>query len=181
MKRLTVDGKEYTIEFNIEATLYNECTEKVMDLFLSAGMAKGEAENAIAKDENEEDTVNMKSVEKALRRTVSSMADVPQKALTLFYAGLLEHHGTDSGDGTVKSIKDAKRLLVTYLREHSEENDGKGKNLLDVMNEMMEQMIEDNFFEKIGLDKMMESMTGETEKAVKTPQDHKKKSKVGNN
>lgn len=173
MKRITIDGKEYTIEFSIEATLYSECTESVMNMIMSAGVTQAEVEQEGISDKEKVNVI--------AQNIVKNSSDIPQRALTLFYAGLLEHHGTDSGDGSVKSKKDAKRLLVAYLREHKEENDGKGKNLYDVMGEMMEQMAEDSFFEQIGIDKMMNSLNNETKKMPKTPQDHKKLSKSGKN
>jgi len=173
MRRITIDGKEYTFEFSIEATLYNECTEKVMDLMVSAGIAQAETES----DElSTKDKVMVMA--DAFKRNVS---DVPQKALTLFYAGLMKHHGT-YGDNSVKSFRDAMLIANTYMQEHPDENDGKGKNLYDIMNEMLEIMMEDNFFEKIGLEKMIDQMNTNAEKQVKQPQDHKKKTtKPGNN
>lgn len=144
MKRITVDGREYQIEFTIEASLYDECTVSAMEVFAKMGAAQADAQ------EN--------NYEGAIKQMITSMAGVPQRALTLFYAGLLEHHGTDSGDGSVKSKADAKRILVKYLREA-------GKSFDDVANEMMQQMAEDNFFDLVGLNQMMERMqTEETKK-----------------
>lgn len=167
MRRITIDGKEYTFEFSIEATLYSECTEKVMDLMVSAGIAQAETES---------DELSVKDkvmvMADAFKRNVS---DVPQKALTLFYAGLLEHHGK-SGDRTVLSIDDAKRLVSAYMRENEE------ITLYDIMNDMIEEMAKDNFFKKIGMEKMVNQMNENAEKQMKQPQDHKKKTtKVGNN
>lgn len=168
MKRITIDGKEYTIKFDIEATLYNECTESVMAFFMAPNLAETEMQN-----EEEKDAV--KRFENGMKRSIAEMADVPQKALTLFYAGLLEYHGCDSGDGSVKSMKDAKKLLVAYMRENE------NVNLYDVLTDMINEMGNDNFFEKSGLSKMMENMNKEAQKQTKQPQDHKKKQKVGNN
>ena len=172
MKKITIDGKEYTIEFSIEATLYNECTESVMAFFIAPQAIESQVENST--EENE-----ATRFENGIKRSISEMADVPQKALTLFYAGLLEHHGTDSGDGSVKSVKDAKKLLVTYMRENE------NVNLYDVLTDMINEMGNDNFFDKSGLSKMMENMNKEAEKQtkqLKQPQDHKKKTtKVGDN
>ena len=171
MKRIQIEGKEYIFEYAIEATLYNECTERIMDIFVNSGLAQGEIEEAASES-------GIDAAEKAIRRTVSSMADIPRTAVTLFYAGLLEHHGTDVGDGTIKSLNDAKKLVSAYMREHKDENDGKGKNLFDIMNEMMELLVEDSFFEQIGLDKMFNQMNEKVEKATKKVT---KKAKPGNN
>jgi len=166
MKRITIDRKEYTIEFSIEATLYNECTEKVMDLMVSAGVTEAEVN-----DENLSAKEKTSIMADAFTKNVS---DVPQKALTLFYAGLMEHHG-EFGDRTVLSIHEAKRLLVAYMKENE------GLTLYDIMNEMIGEMSKDHFFEKIGVDKMVKNASETAEKEIKKPQDHKRKSKVGNN
>lgn len=166
MKRITIGGQEYTIEFSLEATLYNECTEKVMDMITSASVAGAKIDN---KEINAEE-----KTETALKTIVTSAADIPNRALILFYAGLLEHHGTESGDGTIKSKKDAKKLMKEYIDEHE------GMNLYDVMSEMMEEIMNDHFFEQIGVDKMMENANKQIQNhQVKTPQDHKRKG--GNN
>lgn len=141
MKRITIGNKEYIFEFSIEATLYNECTEGIMDLMIGAGLAQAEAENSSA-DSKEK----VLSVVESFKKTVS---DIPQKALTLFYAGLLEHHGAESTDRSILSRSDAKKLLVRYMNEHD------GMSLFDVMNEMMEEMGKDHFFERIGVDKVI--------------------------
>lgn len=168
MKRITIGGVEYTIEFSIEATLYNEVTESVMDMFLSGNIIQSVAENA-------EDAVE--KTEKAMKQTFKEMADIPNKALTMFYAGLLEHHGSE-GDNTVRSKQDAKRLLVTYLKENKSENEEESLTLYDVMTEMLTEMGNDSFFDMIGLAKVMNN----AEKEAKKPQDHKRKTtKVGKN
>ena len=173
MKRITIDGKEYTFEFAIEATLYSECTEKVMDMFVKPGVAQAQVED---------DSISVGDKTNVVIKTVvSNFTDVPQRALHMFYAGLMKHHGT-YGDNSIKSFNDAMRLADKYMQEHKEENDGTGKNLYDIMNEMLEIMMDDNFFEKIGLGKMINQMNTNAEKQVKKPQDHKKKTtKTGNN
>lgn len=172
MKRITIGEKEYTIEFSIEATLYNECTESVMAFFIAPQAIESQVEN-------DQEANEATRFENGIKRTISEMADVPQKALTLFYAGLLEHHGSESGDGSVNSIKEAKRLLVTYMRENE------SINLYDVLTDMINEMGNDNFFEKSGLSTIMENMNAEVNKQtkkMKQPQDHKKKAtKVGDN
>lgn len=152
MRRLTINGKEYTFKFSIEASLYNECTEATMNMFLSFGEAQGEAEIA-----GSEDLASAKKqYMSALRKTFSSVANIPQTALTLFYAGLMECHGA-SGDNTVRSISDAKKILADYLRESE-------SNFFDVNNMMLECMGEDNFFELTGIAKILNQMDGEEKK-----------------
>lgn len=149
MLTLNIGGKDYNIEFTIEASLYNECTEKVTNLMVSIGEAQ--------------DKADIKSV-------LSSMSDIPQTTLTMFYAGLLEHHGGDVGDGTVNSMRDAKLLIRKYFDEHKEDDKG---NFYSVMEMLIEQMGKDGFFKQIGLEQMMKKGS---KRPVKVPQDHKKKS-----
>ena len=152
----TIGGKEYTFEFSIEATLYNDVTESVMNAFIASGMAQNYASDG--------------NVTSAMKSITSGMADVPQRAITMFYAGLLEHHGKN-GDKTVTSINDAKRLIATYMKENH-------LSMYEVMGEMTEQMAEDNFFEMIGLDKMMEVMNNQTEQK---PKRGRRKTNAGEN
>lgn len=151
MKTLNIGGKEYKIEFTMEASLCNDCTEKVTGLMLKIAEADDK---------------------KAIKDMISTMSDIPQTSLTMFYAGLLEHHGPD-GDGSVKSLKDAKALIKQYFNEHAEDGTG---NFYDVLQILIEQMGEDGFFKQIGLEQMMnQTEEPKAKKEPKTPQDHKKK------
>ena len=142
MKRITINNKEYIFEFTIEASLYDECTKSFMDTFVKGGMVQGAAE--------------LNDVEAALDNLLDTIANLPQKTLTLFYAGLLEHHGVE-GDGSVQSKSDAKKLLAAYLKESN-------KSFRDVITEMTQLMADDHFFELIGLDKMTDELTSQQEK-----------------
>ena len=143
---IDIGGKEYEIEFTVEASLYNECTEKVAGLMIEISEAQ-EKEN--------------------IRSVISSMSDIPQTTLTMFYAGLLEHHGED-GDKSVLSKSDAKKLIKQYFKEHHDEESG---NFYGFMEMLIEQMGEDGFFKQVGLIQGAE----QAEKTLKAPQDHKKK------
>lgn len=172
MKILTIGGVDYTFEFSIEASLYNECTEKVTDLMVGIGQAQQTTgENEVEKTDEERN----KEAREKVRNMLSSMSNVPAVAMTMFYAGLLEHHGP-AGDGTVRSMKDAKTLVRQYLKEHDDDDKG---NFYAIMNEMMACMEEDGFFELTGMTQMLKTGEEETEEASKkipkVPQDHKKK------
>lgn len=146
-KILTINGKEYKIEFTIEAALYKDCTDKVTGFMVDVSSV--------------EDKKNIKEI-------ISTMTDIPQTTLIMFYAGLMEHHGED-GDQTIMSLHDAKKLIKQYFKEHADDETG---NFYGVMQILLEQMGEDGFFKQIGLEQMAEQTT---EKTVKTPQDRKKK------
>ena len=145
MKRITIDGKEYTFEFSIEASMYADCTETITELFMHLGTA--------------EDNKDVKGI-------LSTIANIPKTTMTLFYAGLLEHHGD-----TISGMSAAKELLKQYLTEQKENGNG---DFYSVMNEMITCMDDDGFFDLTGLSKMMKQ-AAQTEKSPKVPQDHKKK------
>lgn len=152
MRRLTINGKEYTVEFSIEASLYNECTEATMNMILAFGEAQGEVESIDVAKENAEEVFKS-----AIRKTIESASNIPKTAITLFYAGLLEHHGR-RGDNTVRSMDDATDLVREYIRESK-------SNFYDIMNMMLECMGEDHFFDLTGLEKFLNpKVDGENKK-----------------
>lgn len=127
---IKIGNEEYKLEYSVEASLYCECIENVTNLMFSA------------------------STTDDLKEMIKGISNLPSTTLTLFYAGLMEHHGTHkSGDGKVASIDDAKDLAVQYFKEHKE--DGAG-NWFELMNLCMEQVGEDSFFDLIGITQMME-------------------------
>ena len=149
---IKIGEKEYTIEYTFEASLYGECTEKIANLQVGLSMAYMQANIKTDSDGEAKDNISS-----ALKDVIRSMSDLPQAVLTLFYAGLMEKHGAD-GDQTVTSKADAKKLLKQYFAENTD------KDYYDVMNMLTEQMAADDFFKRVGLDKMMSQMFGQTEK-----------------
>lgn len=125
MKTLKIGGKDYTVEYSIEASLYPACTETIMDTFINMGVGNGAVENNDAM-----------TVIDTIKKTVSN---IPKKALVLFHAGLLENHGL--------SENESKELLKEYLRESK-------KTFRDVLEELMGVVNEDNFFDLVGLNQI---------------------------
>ncbi len=150
MKTIKIGDKEYKIEFTIEASLYNECTEKVAGLVCSISEA-GDKED--------------------IKKMISSMSDIPQTTLTMFYAGLLEHHGED-GDKSVLSKSDAKKLIKQYFKEHPDDETG---NFYGVMEILIEQMVDDGFFKQIGLEQFANKAANQTGKQKKATRSTEKK------
>lgn len=149
-KVLTIGGKDYHLEYSIEASLYADCITSLTSMM-------ADVENA----ENE----------KNVKKMLAGMSNIPQTALTVFYAGLMEAHGSHpDGDGTVPDIHVAKRLISEYMKEHKGEESG---NFYGVMNMCIEQMVEDGFFDLVGLNALMESPK---KKQRKVPMDHQKAS-----
>lgn len=145
-KVLQIGGKDYKLEYSIEASLYADCTASLTGLM---------TEIQIAGDS------------KDIKRIVSELSNIPQTTLTIFYAGLMEHHGVHpDGDGSVPDIQTAKHLIAQYLKEHSEDDTG---NFFGIMQMCIEQMGEDGFFKLTGLEGMMNqfSQTAKPNRATK--------------
>lgn len=149
MRTLRIGNEEYTIKFSIEASLYSECAEKITSIMF--GMA-----GAGSKEGKKE--------------FISSLSNIPQTALHMFHAGLLENHNV--------ALSDSKKLIAQYIKEHKEDETG---SFYGVMEMLIDDMADDGFFELIGLGKIFaktENQTKEivnTKKTTKVPQDHKKK------
>lgn len=149
-KVLQIGGKDYKLEYSIEASLYADCTASITGLMTEIQIA-GES--------------------KDIKRVVSELSNIPQTTLTIFYAGLIEHHGTHpDGDGAVPDIRSAKRLIAQYLKEHSEDDTG---NFFGIMQMCIEQMGEDGFFKLTGLEGMMNqfSQTAKPNRATRRAQE----------
>lgn len=153
---MNIGGKDYRLEYTIEASLYDECTEKLINFIGNTAVAALEPE--WPDGTTEEQKINARK--ELLKNSISGISNLPQTALTIFYAGLLEYHGIN-GDGTVRSKQDAKELVREYFKEHSEDGTDTFYDLLMVC---IEQMGEDGFFKRTGLEKMMSQGTAETKK-----------------
>lgn len=108
-KMITVGGKDYKIEFSIEASLYKDCADSVLNTMSAA----------------ESDISEMQ---------ISAMASLPITVLNMFHAGLLEHHGFE-GDGSVKSIIDSKKILKDYMKENGADFNSVSNMLMKQMSE----------------------------------------------
>ena len=148
-KIININGEEYKLEFSVEASLYGECIDRIATLMMMVSTA--ESDN------------DMKSL-------LAGISDLPRTTLQCFYAGLMEHHNLESGDGRVKNLQDAKRLAVALIKGEDTGVD----NWYDLLMICADQMREDGFFDLVGL--------GESEKKPKiVPQDHKRKTKASGN
>lgn len=146
---LKIGNKTYNIEYSVEASLCDDCVEKVTNFMM--GMANTDGVDA-------------------KKFVIGTMTNLPSTVLGMLYGGLMAHHGED-GDGSVICKADAKALLKQYIVDHKE--DGKA-NYYDIIGMLIGQMEKDGFFGLIGLTKMFQ--TAES-KVKKMPTDHKKKQK----
>ena len=151
MKKLTIGGKEYTIEFTIEASLYDECVERTVGLM----------QRLFASADSED-----------FEQIIHAMTDIPKTTLVMLYAGLLENHSDE-----VKSLDDAKELIKTLIRENKE--DELLSNFYGIMQMLMEVMQDDGFFKQIGLEQMMTEIENETQPEKKATPKKATTTKVG--
>lgn len=129
--KLTIGGVDYTFEFTIEASLSEDCVSKTTGIMCD-----------IFEAQNNED----------IRKVITSTTmDIPQTALSMFYAGLLEHHSDK-----IRSKDDAKKLVKLWFKENADNED---TNWFSLLNMMIDQMGKDGFFKVIGLEKMVEEMS----------------------
>lgn len=145
MREIKIGNKNYKLEYTIEAALYKDCAETVIN-FMS-NVANAENKNEI-------------------KEVLSATIDVPNTCMTCFYAGLLENHGEE-----VTSLGDAKQLIKVWFKENQDNEKG---NFYGLFMELLEIMGEDGFFKQLGLTQLVNEAEEATENA-KIPQDHKKK------
>jgi len=152
-KVLTIGGYDYKLEYSVEASLYSEGTEKLLE-FLGKTIGAAEA----VKPDAVPDADKAEYYRTMLKESLGGYLSLPDVALTLFYAGLQEHHGADA-DGKVVSKADAKRLLAQFLKEGQDKENG-ATGYIGLLNLIITQMEEDGFFKLIGLEQLSQSMTG---------------------
>ena len=108
MRVLKIGNEEYKFQFDIEASLYSECTEKVTSILLGMSSANTKEEK---------------------REFIASMSNIPQTTLHMFHAGLLENHNV--------SLSDSKRLISQYIKEHKEDETGSFYGVMEMLIEDM--------------------------------------------
>lgn len=152
-KLLSINGKEYKLEYSVEAALYGDCVSKISKLMLGMNFAE---------EKND------------LRIMLDGFSDIPEIAVTVFYAGLIEAHGTHpDGDGSVPDIYTAKKLAFEYIKENKDNENG---SFYGIMRMCIDQMGEDGFFKLVGLNDMLEVTAEEKNQTKKknTTQNSKK-------
>lgn len=108
MRNIEINGRDYIIEYSIEASLYKECTEKITNLMTGLAVADNKSD---------------------IKELISNIADIPQATLHMFHAGLLEHHELE--------LVESKKLLAQYLKENKGSENGNFYSLMGVLIEEM--------------------------------------------
>lgn len=157
MKKITIDGTEYTLKYSMRATLQNDCIRAVTKLLVET--------------DDSDDAVGISNL----------VADVVPTVSEAWYAGLIEHHGTHKyGDGKVPDKETADELLFALIEENIDKEDSVYSDYFGVMQELVECMNDDGFFKRIGLDRMfMTTQTEEVKTEPKAKRGRPKKTEVG--
>lgn len=154
MKELTINGKDYKLEFSFEAVENRDFVSMMFRQVSGAAILDGaeDIENPTAKD--------------MINGSINMVSDLPGVCALGFYAGMLENNPVDRDE--------SKSLMKSYMKENK-------IGFYELYEELRECMENDGFFDLSGITKMLEKMQenqqeDQKEKAVKIPQDHKKKS-----
>ena len=152
-KILTIDGKDYKLEYNVEAALYKNGIDRLIE-FLGGTFGAQEGKEIVNGLPEKE---KVETMQKLILNLKNEMTNLPNTALELFYMGLLEHHGPD-GDGSILTMKDAKHLVSKLFAEQPEDGICDFATLLSMCTD---QMGEDGFFKRTGLEKILAQSTVE--------------------
>ena len=108
MRILKIGNEEYKIQFDIEASLYSECTEKVTSILLGMSSANTPEEK---------------------KEFIASLSNIPQTTLHMFHAGLLENYNL--------SLSDSKKLISQYIKENKDNETGSFYGVMEMLVEDM--------------------------------------------
>lgn len=140
MKTLKIGDKEYILEFSFEAAKHRQLINKMFKMM--SGSYLGRSGLTGAADETKADRAA------ALIDGVADMySEMPDTAITAFYAGLMENNA-------VLNEAEARKLLKQYFKENSDDESATFPGMFNLLKECME---EDGFFKLTGLDKMIEN------------------------
>ena len=139
MKKFTVDGTEYKLEFSFESAMDSDCVQNMFNMVTGAYIYK-----SLPGSPTSQVTENMGII--ATVEGFSRMfADTPKVCKIAFRAGLRENHPDLSDD-------EAKELMKRYMK-----NKKFGFN--DLFNDLVECMEKDGFFKLTNLDEAIKRLT----------------------
>ena len=141
-KVLKIGDRDYKLEYTIEASLYDEGIDTTLKFISAAGMPK---EEDLEKYTPEQQIEIRKQV---VDNIMKSMTNLPKTAMDLFYMGLLEYHGSGK------------------YADHTEDGTG---TFYDILSMCLDQMAEDGFFKRTGLEKLMSNAQKKDESSEPVP------------
>lgn len=133
MKKITINGTEYTLEYTFSAAEHKDTVQKMFNVLSGSYLIKYASKV-------KEDTENLSLAEVMLDGTSEMVSEIPSIVKSAFYSGLLENHAL--------SEKEAYELMRAYMKE----NKISYKKLYDDIKSCME---DDDFFDLSGLAEML--------------------------
>lgn len=154
MKTITIENKEYQLEFTFAAAEHKELMQKMFNIVSGAYLIKH-----IGRRKKDEETVGV-AAEGLIDGTSEMVSEIPHICITAFFAGLLENNPV--------SETDAKSLMKTYMKEN--------KISFDKLFEELKQCMEDDgFFDLSGLTDMTNRMNKGMKEQKNQPKKNTKK------
>lgn len=155
MRTISIDGKEYVLEYSFAAAEHRETVQKMFNVVSGAYLVKDATFDS--KEENEDKKNN--TVATMINGVSEMVADIPHIVKTAFYSGLLEHQPNIKED-------EAYQLMKAYMKA----NKISFNKLFEDIKTCME---DDGFFDLSGLTEMMENMKKSMEAAQAEKADKK--------
>lgn len=138
MKKLEINGKEYTLEYSFESAEDRDCVQAIFKMLSGAYVAQ----RAVGLKEDDEVGAGNAIID----GMTEMVSDIPHVVNIAFKSGLLEkHEGIDKDE--------AKKLLRAYMKETKTSYNGMYELIKDCMED-------DGFFDLSGLTEMLQSMNG---------------------
>lgn len=147
MKTITVENKDYALEYTFEAAECKNLIQKMFNVVSGAYLVKHGGQL-----KEDEDTGNG-ALDAIISGTAEMVSEIPHICNTAFYAGLLEHNPMPEGE--------AKTLMKSYMKQNK-------ISYSALFEEIKKCMEDDGFFELSGLTDMMKKMN-ESMKKSETP------------
>ena len=157
MKKFTIDGTEYKLEYSFEAALDSACVQDMFNMLTGA---------YVYKSLPGENTTQNEGIVAAVEGFSKMFADTPKVCVNAFNAGLKENHPN-------LSAEESKTLMKRYMK-----NKKFGFN--DLFNDLVECMEKDGFFKLTNLDEAIKRLTAgqEGESEENSPTEEKKDQKA---
>lgn len=134
MKKILINGKEYTLKFGFGACKNNKCIRDMFKMLTTSYFFKGQMEGK-------------NSLEIVLDGTSNMVSEIPDTTINAWYVGLK--------DGMKKEMEItediAEDLLETYMKDHK-------CNFRTVFEMLKECMEDDGFFVQTGIEDMIKEL-----------------------
>ena len=160
---ITVNGKEYILEYTFEAAECHECIDAAMDIFGGMMTAKIDSKH---------------SEEMQVRDFLMSLSDLPRMAMDMFYAGLLENHGTSQMETEQLQVVQMRDVCINSFARKILKMKEQHLTMLFVLllQSRWRKMV---FFKRTGMEDILENMESlvksKQKKQPKKPMDHQRK------